>query len=237
MRPISHHVPLPLVAAFLCGVLAALSISLAFMIAAANTQQPAPHPQTEQPETANDVPAGPKPAGTFMPLYLQAEPQWASVPYAGGTIGDSGCGLTCAAMAVTYLTGQEVTPPDLAAAVGDSCLTDGVNDPEKFGKWIVETYHDSGITSTGKLYRLDDALEQVDAGAIAFAGIHNGTLGDAAYMGHVVMIWRHDDAGYWVRDPASGANSARAFSREEMEQANLVYFVCMKGGTNGDAGN
>ena len=237
MRPLSRHMPLPLVAAFLCGVLAAGSIGLALMINAANTPPPETHEQITQLERIDDVPAAPKPAGTFMPLYLQAEPQWANVPYAGGTIGDSGCGLTCAAMAVTYLTGYEVTPPDLAAAVGDSCLTDGVNDPEKFGQWIVETYPDSGITSTGKLYRLDDALGRVDAGAIAFAGIHNGTLGDAAYKGHVVMIWRHDDAGYWVRDPASGANSARAFSRDELAQANLVYFVCMERGNNDDAGN
>ncbi|WP_165443553.1 C39 family peptidase [Olsenella sp. Marseille-P4559] len=213
-----------------------MAIGFALMVSAANERQPATSAHTTQLE-ASDVPAVEKTAGTFMPLYLQAEPQWENVSYAGGTIGDSGCGLTCAAMATVYLTGQDVTPQDLAAAVGDSCLTDGVNDPEKFAQWIAATYPGYGITATAKLWRLDDALAQVDAGAIAFAGVHNGTLGDAAYKGHVIMIWRHDGSGYWVRDPASATNSARAFTREELEQANLVYFVCMERGNYDDAGH
>lgn len=42
--------------------------------------------------------------GNSMPLWLQTDPQWDYIPYAGGTIGDHGCGLTCAAMAVKYMT-------------------------------------------------------------------------------------------------------------------------------------
>ena len=70
--------------------------------------------------------------GNSMPLWLQTDPQWDYIPYAGGTIGDNGCGLTCAAMAVKYMTLQDITPLTLASFVGDTCLTDGVNDPGKF---------------------------------------------------------------------------------------------------------
>ena len=44
--------------------------------------------------------------GNSMPIWLQTDPQWDYIPYAGGTIGDHGCGLTCAAMAVKYMTLQ-----------------------------------------------------------------------------------------------------------------------------------
>lgn len=131
--------------------------------------------------------------GNHMPLWLQRDPQWDYVPYAGGTIGDSGCGLTCAAMAIKYMTLQEVTPLTLASYVGDTCLTDG---------WL------------------------------AFAGV-TGDLGEEDYGGHVVLIWRADDDGYWVRDPASAANSARAFTLEELERVDFRYFYCIRGGFYG----
>ena len=96
----------------------------------------------------------------------------------GGTIGDSGCGLVCAAMAVKYITTQDVTPLTVAGAVGTACLTDGVNDMEKFAQWIASTYEPYGITHTGKLYSLQSALAKVDAGAVCFAGVR-GTFGDS----------------------------------------------------------
>lgn len=235
MRARSQHPPLREVLAFLCGALAALVVALFGLVVASNAWE---HEEQEQQEPLVVVerPQKPIPAGTYMPLYLQTEVQWASIPYAGGTIADSGCGLVCAAMAVKYLTTQDVTPRDLAGVVGDSCLTDGVNDPEKFAQWIEATYPSYSIACTGKLYSLDEALAMVDSGALAFAGVR-GAFGDAEYNSHVVMIWRHDDGGYWVRDPASAGNSARAFTLEELEQSNLFYFVCISGGNYGNARN
>lgn len=40
-------------------------------------------------------------------------PEWVNIPYGGGIIADSGCGLTTTAMIITELTGKLVTPPDL----------------------------------------------------------------------------------------------------------------------------
>ncbi len=178
----------------------------------------------------------PIPEGNSMPLWLQDDPQWSDYPYAGGTIGEKGCGLVCAAMAVKYMTVQDVTPPMLADAVGDSCITDGVNDPGKFCDWIAAHYPEYGIEHTGILYRLDDALAQVDAGWLAFAGM-SGTLGERDYGGHVVMIWRGEGGTYWIRDPASGANSQRAWTREELEGVGWKYFYAIRGGLYGTSGN
>ena len=53
----------------------------------------------------------------YMPLFLQKDPQWADAAYSDETIGTYGCGLTAAAMALSYLNGREVTPDLLAAFV------------------------------------------------------------------------------------------------------------------------
>lgn len=95
--------------------------------------------ETERAMTVQDRPI---PEGNVMQLWLQDDPQWAHVPYDGGTVGDSGCGLVCAAMALEYMTLQSVTPLQLADHVGDSCLTDGVNDMGKFCRYIGETYQE-----------------------------------------------------------------------------------------------
>lgn len=170
--------------------------------------------------------------GNSMPLWLQTDPQWDYMPYAGGTVGDHGCGLTCAAMAIKYMTLQDITPLTLASFVGDACLTDGVNDPGKFCSWIAGHYPEYGIESTPISYDLAPVLQNVSDGWLAFAGM-SGTLGDGDYGGHVVLIWRADDDGYWIRDPASAGNSARPFTLEELEQVDFAYFYCIRGGFYG----
>lgn len=214
----------------ICGILAVFVMAMFLLVF---VSQPPEHEQQET-LTVSDRPQRPIHAGTYMPLYLQAEPTWSNIPYANGNIANSGCGLVCAAMAVKYLTTQDITPLDLAGVVGDSCLTDGVNDPEKLAQWIVAAYPSYAITCTGKLYSLDEALAHVDAGGLAFAGVH-GAFGDKYYKSHIVMIWSHDEKGYWIRDPASAGNSARAFTLKELQKADLIYFVCISGGNYGNA--
>lgn len=221
--------------AFACGALFAAALCFAVVVIVANVQN---HDQPE-PETALPVsePAyKPIPAGTYMPLYLQDEPQWGHFPYGGGTIADSGCGLACAAMAIKYMTTQDVTPATLADSVGTSCLTGNVNDPSKFASWIIGTYPEYGIQATQKLYLLESALDKVNSGWMCFAGLSGG-FGDSDYSGHVILIWRSDDSGYWVRDPASAANSARAFSLEELQAVDFTYFVGIRGGNYGTTRN
>ena len=57
--------------------------------------------------------------------------------------------------------------------------------------------------------------------------------GSSEYEGHVVMIWRANDEGYWVRDPDSGANSARPFSAEELSAVDFSYFYSIRGAIYG----
>ena len=52
-------------------------------------------------------------------LYLQTDRRWRDKPYRvsgeNATIGGSGCGPTCAAMVISTLTGQNVTPEETCA--------------------------------------------------------------------------------------------------------------------------
>lgn len=50
-----------------------------------------------------------------VPYYNQGDVQWAEQPYGTDLIGQYGCGPTVLAMAVSALTGQTVTPTDMAS--------------------------------------------------------------------------------------------------------------------------
>lgn len=71
-----------------------------------------------------------------VPVYLQTDERWGGLSYAGEDLAAAGCGLTCAAMAWEWLYGQTCTPAQMLGFVGESCLTDGVNDMEKFCRWM-----------------------------------------------------------------------------------------------------
>lgn len=162
----------------------------------------------------------------IMPLFLQKDPQWADVAYSDGTIGTYGCGLTAAAMAVNYLTTDHITPNDLLIKVGESCLSDRVNDMGKFTTWLSEHY--SGLQRLGTFWGIDEALARVDEGWLVFGGM-GGELGERTYGGHVILIWHaNGDDTYLLRDSDDGSNSIRAWTRDELEAVNWGSFNAIK---------
>lgn len=164
-------------------------------------------------------------AGRTMPLYLQDDPQWGYLPYAGGsTVAESGCGLTCAAMACVYLTNQIVTPLDLHSVVGDSCTIAGVNDMSLFGQYMAAHYQ---LVTSDMFFDLDRALGEVERGAVVYASLQ-GLFGERSYGGHIVAIWHIDGERVYIRDPASGANSQRAFTADELRAVEWAYFYSIE---------
>lgn len=161
----------------------------------------------------------------YMPLFLQKDPQWADAAYSDESMGTYGCGLTAAAMALSYLNGREVTPDLLAAFVGESCLTDRVNDMAKFSAYLAKTYH---LKTRDTFWGTDEALKAVDDGWIVFAGV-TGTLGERSYGSHVVMIWRENaDGTYALRDPDDGTNSIHAWTADELDAVTFTQFNAIK---------
>lgn len=159
-----------------------------------------------------------------MPLFLQKDLRWYGVQYGDGCIGTHGCGLTAAAMATTYITGELVTPEYLANASGNEFITDGVNDPDKICKWLSEKY---GMVYSGEAWTLDEGLALVESGYCVLASM-SGQLGERSYGGHVILIYGRFGTDYLVRDPDDGENSIRSFSREELSLAKWTSFNGIK---------
>lgn len=158
---------------------------------------------------------------SLVPLYLQTDPQWSSVSYSTGTIESHGCGLVSAAIATSYLTGECVTPDLLSASAGDAFLSSGLNDSDAICRWLSEHYD---LQWSGEKWYLDDAVQMLDEGYVVLAAM-GGQLGEENYGGHIVLLYEHtDDDCFYLRDPFSGNNSVRKFSRQEIEQVDWGSF-------------
>lgn len=159
-----------------------------------------------------------------VPLYLQKDLNWSGVEYGGGTIGTHGCGLTCAAMAISYITGDAITPDMLASQSDGAFITNGINDPDKICKWLSDNY---GVSWSGEKWTLEDGLALVDQGYVVIAGM-KGKLGDRSYSSHDVLIYAVKDGGYLVRDPDDAQNSNTLFTMEQLQEASWGSFNGIK---------
>lgn len=158
---------------------------------------------------------------SLVPLYLQTDTQWSSVSYSTGTIESHGCGLVSAAIATSYLTGECITPDLLSESAGDAFLSSGLNDSDSICRWLSEHY---GFQWSGEKWLLQDAVQMLDEGYVVLASME-GQLGEENYGGHIVLLYEHtDDDCFYLRDPFSGDNSVRKFSRQEIEQVNWGSF-------------
>ena len=164
----------------------------------------------------------------YPELLLQTDERWADYPYATDTIGESGCGLVCASIAIKALTGKTILPDELASKVGDTCLTDDVNDMQKFIDWIKANYQGYGLRSDGIYFDFDKALEDAANDKVVFASLV-GYFGDEYYDGHIVLLKGKTDNGYVLRDPYSYANSSRMYSKEDLEGVEWIYFYTLEG--------
>ena len=74
----------------------------------------------EESESEEDIISEEPSGGMEIPLYLQGN--YASVAWGDTTLAKSGCGPTCLAMVMSYLTGDTITPPDMIAWCGTTYL-------------------------------------------------------------------------------------------------------------------
>lgn len=156
-----------------------------------------------------------------MPLYLQEDEAWASLPYANGTVGGSGCGLAAAAMAMSYLAKAECTLPYLYSEVGSSCTVGGLNNMSMFAEYASRAY---GIESSDVFFSVDDAIARSMQDGSVVACSMTGALGDRSYGGHIVLLWSPDNNVIRIADPASADNSSRQYSIDEVKSIRWSYF-------------
>ncbi len=146
-----------------------------------------------------------------MPAYYQADPVWASDPYAhGSTIGAAGCGLTTAAMSIEWWTRQQCTPRQLAQQVGDSCTIGNLNYMPAFADYV----RGLGLSASEKYWDISRAIADARAGKTVWCA-GGGRLGARSYGGHLVLLWCDADGALHINDPACAENT-RVWSEDEI---------------------
>lgn len=202
-------------AAFLVGAISGMSICAAMIFTA--PQKPAEEPiQIVQNAVMEDSPA------PSVPIYLQTDERWGGLPYADETLSVSGCGLTCAAMAWSYFSGDDWTPVEMLNAVGNDFVQEGQNYMPGFCSWMHE--QDADIASSVIYEDMERALDDLEGGSLIFAEMQ-GRIEDGgrSYGGHIVLLTGFDEENVIVHDPCSPY--AVTLSLEQMTCVDWGYFI------------
>ena len=159
-----------------------------------------------------------------LPTHYQTDSAWSETPYLTGTIGTHGCGLVCASMAYSYIFNEEMTPDMVAAEVGDTCSTDGVNDMLKFAEWL--SSKSSGGLDLTRVWLLDYVKDYIDEDVLVFVGM-SGMLGKRMYSSHVVLMHDITESGASINDPYDPDNTRR-YTWQELDDAGFLYYVIVR---------
>jgi hypothetical protein len=165
--------------------------------------------------------------------YMQTDKKWSALPYAGGTIGGSGCGPTSMAMAVQTLTGRVITPKEAcewATKHGFAANGNG-------------TYY-SYFAAAGREYGVEVAqlngsdLRNMAAGQArtyhqkAEEAVQNGDLVIACMgkglwtsSGHFVLWYGFDGTHVCINDPNSTVPERLKNTVQKFEGEVKYYFV------------
>lgn len=206
---------LKFLATFLLGALTALAFAATCVITA-EPKRPEPAGVREGALEVLDTPA------PSVPIYLQTDERWGGLPYAGAELSDSGCGLTCAAMAWSYFSGKDWTPVEMLNAVGNDCVQEGQNYMPGFCQWMSEQDH---TINYSVIYEdMGRALKGLEGGSLVF-GEMQGQLEENGrdFGGHIVLLTKADGHNVTIHDPCSAY--ALSLSYEQMERVDWGYFI------------
>lgn len=163
-----------------------------------------------------------------FPLFLQWDPRWGYVEYGDKScIGLAGCGPTCLAMALYYLTGDESITPDQA---GKYSMDNGYYISGVGTAWALM---ESMPLEYGVYVRQPKASERemkaaLDEGAVIILSMGPGYFTAA---GHFIVVYGYDGDGFLVNDPNCVARSRRQWSYSELETQIKNMWVFSKGNT------
>ncbi len=139
-----------------------------------------------------------------VPYLYQTDPAWSDHPYAGGTVGENGCGPTCLAMAYVALTGRTDLDPAAMCDFSEreGFMTDGMT------AWSLMTEGAAGLGLSSRELAADAGSVRAALGAGEVVICSMGP-GDFTTTGHfIVLTGMTDDGKVAVRDPNSPERSA-----------------------------
>lgn len=146
------------------------------------------------------------------PLFLQWDTRWGYGSYGGSSIGISGCGPTCLAMAAYALTEDDSITPLKTAQYSEAkgYYVEGTGT-----SWELMTSGAEAFGITGKELSLSESLmkKELDAGHPIICAMG---AGDFTTAGHFIMIYGYDKKGFKVNDPNCKARSEKKWTYEEL---------------------
>lgn len=164
--------------------------------------------------------------------YNQTEEPWAQVRFSGTTIRSSGCGPVCMAMVVSTLTGQTVTPAQVAEFTEERGLyvpgrgTSHSLPSMAAGHWglSVRRVHKS---------RMEEVKYALQEGALAVVICKEYSITGSG-SGHYIVLTGVTREGYFtIADPASRERSGRLYSVDTIRsyarnlEAGSIWLVSM----------
>ena len=161
-------------------------------------------PMAAMPETVSAQSVVPCTIG-LLNYYNQADPRWADTLYGPrDPMRTHGCGPTAVAMIVSSFTGQNVTPPDVAAWASSN----GYCEPGEGTKHqlIPDALSYYGLTVTSiKDRSVDSILNEINSGKIVIALMNKGHFTNG---GHFLLLTQvTEDGKIHIADPADWNNS------------------------------
>lgn len=166
--------------------------------------------------------------------FAQASNPWGTLPYWGGTVGNSGCGLCAYTVMVDMLKGQKYTPSDMLSMRGDWRGEEefpesrtGTLDNTTHAEWtkqkfdiVVRDDNDKSINHM-KEYLSDGegVLMLCSNGSNIFKNNQGATRSSD---GHYIIVYKYDEntKQFYVQDSSWGDNTLGkkvSYSESEME--------------------
>ena len=191
---------------FVLGAAGVLVVALAVVVwlAVATAASPTEGPTVSTPRT--DWRAG------VVPYLYQTDPQWASHPYADGTVEKNGCGPTCLSMVYVALTGRGDLDP---AAMADFSERGGyVSNGMTAWALMSDGAAELGLVSEELSASATAVREALLAGKPIICSVGPG---DFTTTGHfIVLSGLTEDGEVVVHDPNSAERSARPWDLERV---------------------
>lgn len=191
---------------------------LAFFAHIVGTAQLEPQPEPEpEPVVIEAAPAEPQ-----VPIYYQRDERWGGLPYADGDLSTSGCGLTCAAMAWSCLSGEEWTPIRVLNAVGNDYVQSGQNYMPGFCEWMRS--QDPTLDYTVMYEDRQRAIDECSQGRMVFGAMTGQLTEDGeSYGGHIALLCDVEGDEIIIHDPCS--ISPVIIDKTRFQEVDWGYFI------------
>lgn len=153
---------------------------------------------TEDSSTEDEDAAATEPASTpqsewrqgTIPVLYQTDPAWADEPYAGGTMAQNGCGVTCLAMVYIALTGDTSLGPVEMAAYSEE--NGYVEDSSTSWRFMQDGAVALGLTVRTLPNVAADITSELEAGHPIIVNVAPGTFTE---VGHYLVLTGVDTDG------------------------------------------